>query len=568
MAQTNEEPVTMDDNNAQNDEDNSSLGEWTILDKISYDKVTNKRSISYQRKDSHPEQSDEVADAEVAREAIQVLEQTVDTKDDINRIESFVRGDENSDGVSVISECDNNNDKSQLNNISNIVHSVEKNNAPVGKFAHIILACSLAAAIGFGIGCIVGKGETQLSVNDVNFGHAESEKYIPRSEQLSREIIMDDARIQHKTVLKTSNIHLGKLASNEQQPMNINDNNNSQNVGSLRDILERVKVSLDTLCTMIDDSYKSSESNEYIAVCAEPTSIMNLIELKSNIENVIMDIGYINDPSNKWFIENMEFKLKNVSLSLINDLSRTVKDSVMKIDRKLNKVRRKLNERLCLIRNTVGSDVKIQETLKKYNILEENCPTKKLSRESSSEFDLTNNSAKKKKFVEKNRAYPVGPEVKLEIDSKIPKVDVEFKEHRKNEKVPKDEQEKFYKSKRDYYKQRKDFSKGDFTNEREAIELQKYKAKKIPRPNIVSTNFVKNLGDEEIIKEEYCDANSCSKQRNNDRKIFRDGTYENWQFKRSEGRFNWREEKKVGDNDESSWTDKRAKGRKNAREKY
>lgn len=55
----------------------------------------------------------------------------MDTKDDINRIESFVREDENSDGVSVISECDNNNDKSQLNNISNIVHPVEKNNAPV-----------------------------------------------------------------------------------------------------------------------------------------------------------------------------------------------------------------------------------------------------------------------------------------------------------------------------------------------------------------------------------------------------------------------------------------------------
>ncbi|KAK0162078.1 hypothetical protein PV327_008443 [Microctonus hyperodae] len=567
MAQTNEETVTMDDDNAQNEEDNSSLGEWTILDKVSYDKVFNKKSISYQKKDSHSEQS-EVADAEVAREAIQVLEQTLDTKDDINRIESFVRGDEISDGISVISECDNNNDKSQLNNISNIVQPIEKNNPPVGKFAHIILACSLAAAIGFGIGCIVGKGETRLSVNDVNFGHAESEKHIPRSEQLSSEIIIDDARIQTEAVLKTSNIRLEKLASNDQQPMNINDNNNSQNVGSLRDILERVKVSLDTLCTMIDDSHKSSESNEYIAVCAEPKSIMNLIELKSNIQNVIMDIGYINDPSNKWFIENMEFKLKNVSLSLVNDLSRTIKDSVMKIDRKLNKVRRKLNERLCLIRNTVGSDVKIQETLKKYNIVEENCPTKKLTRESSTEFDLTNNLEKKKKYVEKNRAYPVGPEVKLEIDRKIPKVDVEFKEHRKNEKVPKDEQEKFYKSKRDYNKQRKDFSKGDFTNEREAIELQKDKTKKIQRSNnIVSTNFVKNLGDEEIIKEEFCDANSCSKQRNNDRKIFRDGTYENWQFKRSEGRFNWREEKKVDDNDESSWTDKRAKGRKNAREK-
>lgn len=72
MAQTNEESVTMDDNNAQNDEDNSSLGEWTILDKISYDKVTNKKSISYQRKDSHPEQSDEVADAEVAREVVKI----------------------------------------------------------------------------------------------------------------------------------------------------------------------------------------------------------------------------------------------------------------------------------------------------------------------------------------------------------------------------------------------------------------------------------------------------------------------------------------------------------------
>lgn len=216
------------------------------------------------------------------------------------------------------------------------------------------MACSLAAIIGFGIGCIIGKGGTQISGNDANFGRTESIKDIERSEQFSDKSIIPNARIQSEALWKNSKHSLEQI-SNEEVSMNIRKNLKDPNtdsirgimkkveltknileqlsngdksdininrefnsretsIGSLRDLLQRLKFTLDILCSMIDDSNKSSKSNEYIAICDKQYPIMNIIELKDNIQNILIDLTYTGNPLsklNKRFVYNTNIAIWN-----------------------------------------------------------------------------------------------------------------------------------------------------------------------------------------------------------------------------------------------------------------
>lgn len=276
---------------------------------------------------------------------------------------------------------------------------------------HIIVACSLAAAVGFGIGCFFGPGKTQLSANDVNFGYSENIKSFDTCDKFTAKNILtadyDNKRLKKNNIIKEND---------REKPLNIVNIKN--NFDSFRDILLKVKLSLDTLCSMVEDNRKIKTTNKHNA-CDENSSILDLIELKNNVKNIITKTAFAEDNSHQRFIDNMESRLNNISLIYFDDLSKTIKTTVTKVDRKLNKVRRKLNQRLCIIKNTIGDDPKIVELLKTQKDLTENCANEKGTREKESETKKFERMEKIKNTEINYEKFPVGPEVKSEINQQI-----------------------------------------------------------------------------------------------------------------------------------------------------
>lgn len=322
---------------------------------------------------------------------------------------------------------------------------------------HILIACTLAATVGFGIGLFFGPGKTQMSptptipLKDVNFKHmnVESENSLDRSDELKQEshLLKDNNEFSVFQKPKINNVNnIGTYKSDYAgkggsiKPINIKNVKN----GSLREILDKVKLSLDTLCSIIerrDTSYRTS-----IDFACHRRSLMDLLDLKDSVQSIMTGIELTEELSNKRFvvidflfyfikifliliniffcfrfIENMESKIKNISLTFFDDLSKTLKNSVVKVHRKLVKVRRKLNQRLCLIRNTMGDDPKLSELLDKMNLESNNC-NKTTKPEKFSGKKINDEQKIKNKKPEKNHQYPVGPEVKREFDKQKFKV--------------------------------------------------------------------------------------------------------------------------------------------------
>ncbi|XP_074098210.1 uncharacterized protein LOC141526944 [Cotesia typhae] len=575
-------------------EDNSSSGEWTLIgDKESADSISISNSIDGPDNDDNSEDhADQVIDTEEAREAIQILGESLqvdekktenkeedkeqdDKKDDDvedkNINEALISRDDDSDGISVITDYERNDDN-LYRSLTEIIKPIDNIVLPSGTVVHILIACTLAATVGFGIGLFFGPGKTQMSptptipLKDVNFKHmnVESENSLYRSDELKQEshLLKDNNEFSVFKKPKIDNVnnigtyksdYVGKGGSIK--PINIKNVKN----GSLREILEKVKLSLDTLCSIIersDTSYRTS-----IDFACHQRSLMDLLDLKDNVQSIMTGIELTEELSNKRFIENMESKIKNISLTFFDDLSKTLKNSVVKVHRKLVKVRRKLNQRLCLIRNTMGDDPKLSELLDKMNIESNNC-NKTSKPEKFSGKKINDEQKIKNKKPEKNHQYPVGPEVKREFDKQKFKMDSKDrnKQNGRNDKGEYGEMKRQFKSQRDHHK-KYSISDGK-SNDLNAKIIRDTARLKPNAPPVDKWKDKKSFDKKD--DDSICYGKSCGKQRNNDRKNSYEKN-ENWQFKRSEGRDNWRTDKKPNNKKENSWDFNRAKGRENAR---
>ncbi|XP_008551698.1 uncharacterized protein LOC103574115 [Microplitis demolitor] len=575
--------------NERNNEDSSSSGEWTLIgDKESADSISISNSIDVH--DNDDDNADENIDAEEAREAIQILGESIqagnkenededkdkeekdDMKDDEdkNRNDALVTRDDDSDGISVITDCEKSDDN-LYRSLTEIIKPVDKIQLPAGSLVHILIACTLAATVGFGIGLFFGPGNTEMSpltptipTNDVNFKdiNTESEKSLYRTDELKEEshLLKDNIDVSVLNKPKINNFNVGTIKNNgDNKLVNIKTLKNN---GSLREIIDKVKLSFNTLCSIIENGDTPHKTS--IDFACNRRSLLDLLDLKDNLQRIMTGIQFTEENSNKRFIENVESKIKNISLTFFDDLSKTLKNSIVKVHRKLVKVRRKLNQRLCLIQNTMGDDPKLLELLEKLNLQNKNC-NKPLKSDKFNE-KITNDEPKKKNKPDKNNKYPVGPEVKREFDKEKSKMDSKeyrAKQNGRNDKGEYGEMKRKFKSQRDYHKEYSitDDSKSNDLNAKIIRDTAKLK------PNAPPVDKYKDKTKESHIKNDddsVCHSKFCSKQRNNDRKNSFEKN-ENWQFKRSEGRDNWRTEKKTNDKKEYSWDFKRAKGRENAR---
>ncbi|KAH0546131.1 uncharacterized protein LOC123269545 [Cotesia glomerata] len=572
----------------RNSEDNSSSGEWTLIgDKESADSISISNSIDGpDNDDNNEDHADQAIDTEEAREAIQILGESLqvndkktenkeqdDVDEDKNITEALVPCNDESDGISVITDYERNDDN-LYRSLTEIIKPIDNIVLPSGTVVHILIACTLAATVGFGIGLFVGPGKTQMSptptipLKDVNFKHmnAESENSLYRSDELKQEshLLKDNNEFSVFKKPKIDNVnnigtyetdYAGKGGSIK--PINIKNVKN----GSLREILDKVKLSLDTLCSIIersDTSYRTS-----VDFACHRRSLMDLLDLKDSVQSIMTGIELTEELSNKRFIENMESKIKNISLTFFDDLSKTLKNSVVKVHRKLVKVRRKLNQRLCLIRNTMGDDPKLSELLDKMNLKSNNC-NKTNKSEKFNEKKINDEKKIKNKKPEKNHQYPVGPEVKREFDKQKFKMDSKDrnKQNGRNDKGEYGEMKRQFKSQQDHKDYSISESKSNDLNAKIIRDTARLKPNAPPVDKWKDKKSYDKKDDDSV-----CYGKSCGKQRNNDRKNSFEKN-ENWQFKRSEGRDYWRIDKKPNDKKENSWDFNRAKGRENARINY
>ncbi|XP_015113601.1 putative uncharacterized protein DDB_G0282133 isoform X2 [Diachasma alloeum] len=338
-----EKSVTMEE---QVPQDSSSWGEWTIIhddrDKNIENAVPDVTEVKPKEID---EDNDKEEECHVVEEAREVIEE-IDPSTFASSVVPVRPREEHSDA---------------REEISKIVEPVEQTIPRFGLHANFIAACCLAAAIGFGIGCVVGTGKTQLPspniqvspkpsfrrVEDSNTDVSgetsitvESEPFDPPLH--APNIPEESMRHDHLTKMNDQNLRIRKL---EQIP-------------TFKNSLQKLKLSLETLCSLIDKNQRINYEN----ICSRNSKIFEVIELKETVEYIVNEFGYTEDASIKKFIEGIDSKIETMMTSFLDRLSKIVE-----------KMRGKLYQRICLIRNTYDKGAKIQEILGQRSISLENC---------------------------------------------------------------------------------------------------------------------------------------------------------------------------------------------------
>lgn len=137
-------------------------------------------------------------------------------------------------------------------------------------------------------------------------------------------------------------------------------------------ILEQLQISLNTLCSVIDGI---NPENDFIKLDTPKTRsvVQDLIEFKKIIHKIVDEVGDTEGPKEIEFLRNADKRIRDVCKSLLRDLSYTVNGLTMKIHHKLNKVRQKLNRRLCLLKNSESADRQIFKSLDENNSFLQSC---------------------------------------------------------------------------------------------------------------------------------------------------------------------------------------------------
>ncbi|XP_063990592.1 uncharacterized protein LOC135169472 [Diachasmimorpha longicaudata] len=351
-----EKSVTMEE---QAPQDSSSWGEWTIIHDDRQKNTDNTVLDPPEAKPTATGEDDEQEECHVVEEAREVIEEIDPASLESSDVPASPR-EEHSDGISVITDSDE-----IRREALKIVRPVEQTIPRFGLHANFIAACCLAVAIGFGIGCVVGTGKTQLPSPSIQVPPRPS---FPRLEE-SHVDVPGDVSISiesepYNPTLSAPNIPDPESKRHDllQDLGNAKDHNlqagKFEQIPKFKNSLQKLKLSLDTLCSLINKNQRTNYEN----ICTKNSKIFEVIELKDTVEYIVNEFGYREDVSMKKFIEGMDSKIETMVTSFLDRFSKIVE-----------KMRGKLYQRICLIRNTYDKEAKIQEILDQRSISLENC---------------------------------------------------------------------------------------------------------------------------------------------------------------------------------------------------
>ncbi|XP_011314613.1 uncharacterized protein [Fopius arisanus] len=611
-----ENSVTMEQ---QVQQDSSSWGEWTI---IHDDKEHNSQNPVAGFPEGKPKELDGDDDKErechIDEEAREVIEE-IDPTTLESSVASVTPREEDSDGISVITESDRG-DSEIKGDITKYIDS-EQTIPRFGLYTNFIAACCLAAAIGFGIGCVVGNGKPQLPSANVQVSLKPT---LRRVEELntdaSGEISITTESESFDPTLNAPNIVNQEPTSHDilQHLTQENDQNLNirkfEQIPAFRNSLQKLKLSLETLCSLIDQNQRVNYEN----VCSKNSRIFEVIKLKGTVEYIVNEFGYKEDASMKQFIESIDSKIETTVASFLDRLSKMVE-----------KMRGRLFQRLCLIRNTYDNGAKIQEVLDGRLISLENCNSHKIP---NPDKKRKTNKWKGRGIDSASGEIPGMESLKMEESAELPDVNKNKRRNHKSEEFRKskchisneetlgdyssekndikkfkssqgskddlNEWKDFYsseqvknlgknhaKSKKKYQKQSKEsnensseeknFNTLDEQKENRGGYKKDFKPSKKygtpkgePKENFVEKKHGNNYdASDESNKgqgDSVCYSKKCSKPYDNDEKNHRRGSGKNgqWQFERAQGRRQYRSDE---EDIYGVWYDNRAKARERAR---
>ncbi|XP_046432765.1 uncharacterized protein LOC124185746 isoform X1 [Neodiprion fabricii] len=333
-----------------------------------------------------------VSDAHDTFGSIEVL-----SSPDTDAVDNETRSDddkpvEDSDGISVITDCDCNQliatkKFGEINGCRNHLCSTinkfektgEKSSPQVGTILNFVIACSLAAIIGLGAGRILRMDDECPITSAIDFHtiKAESDMLINRIKELNEvKNVLDEIkasipqvkRAQEKLPIRGSKSRTKRFQQREKH-FKISD---TYIFDPDTTILEQLQISLNTLCSVIDDI---NPENDFISLDASKTQsiVTDLIEFKNIVHTVVKELGNTERPKQMEFLRNAETRIRDVCESLLTDLTYTIHGLTMKIHHKLNKVRHKLNKRLCLLKTSGSLDEKVSQSLEENNSFLKSC---------------------------------------------------------------------------------------------------------------------------------------------------------------------------------------------------
>ncbi|XP_023289631.1 probable DNA repair protein RAD50 isoform X2 [Orussus abietinus] len=282
---------------------------------------------------------------------------------------------EDSDGVSVITESDTENvivtkrvkDKTDrkskpCNALRKLINTYEKTPLQVRAVISFLAACSLAAIVGLGAGHILNMDSkcTVSSAVDLESLKVESNALIDQVKELSEvKGVLNEIKESILQVTSLSEKHLHEEKIEDIIKIFKNAEKHQKRSSDLTIdpdiiILEQLQICLDTVCSVIKGIEGSSNSEA--VNCKPPSVLLDLMAFKRTLNEVTAKFSDNENPAELRFLRDAEDKVRNICRLLLADLSETFNKLTMRVQQKLNNVRRKLNKRLCLLRDTMSNN--------------------------------------------------------------------------------------------------------------------------------------------------------------------------------------------------------------------
>ncbi|XP_015594674.1 uncharacterized protein LOC107267448 [Cephus cinctus] len=371
-------------------EDNSETNEMTRLEICNYkdneddaENMQNNADMTYEKHDAGKSDSDDAA------------EKLIDDSDEISIITESTESD--NEQLVIGKEISNIN---KINEASYACTDIQKLNqaddkivSQVGAIFNIIIACSLAAVIGLGAGRILSIDECTIS-NDVDFASVKMKNdiLINQLKELNGvKDVLDEIRSSIPKVTSgdrtQSDSFSDDVTNGNMNSKNFDKSDRKQKINADSKIVERLKNSLENLCSVIDDIIIDNSRPFTKQLCESQNVVKDLMIFEKIISEVLRDSR--EETSEIRVLQNAEKKISNVCRSLLVDLSNTVHGIATKTNHKLEKVSLQMKKKLCTLQKEANSE--FLKKLPSSNNFFANC---------EKTLNITHNSEKSAKVVD------------------------------------------------------------------------------------------------------------------------------------------------------------------------
>ncbi|XP_043278873.1 uncharacterized protein [Venturia canescens] len=393
MEQSEDTPLESNVLPAKNDEN---WEEWTIIDEDD----NAKKLLRGRAKISSPESEDSenTSDAEEAHELTVTKLTKQKSEEPVPNPEK-----EESDGVSVISESEN--EERTVNDTGRIVLyrsvsqgteelELQNSNKEVTWCVCLLIACSVLIAIGASLASYarssIPKDMDYFSLKMENDRLVERMKEFTDVKGILEEIKSN--LVEERSPVDIETPPKGKVESR--------DSNNQAKSSWDRGInepegvfSERLQILLHTICLMLDDMGQPQESTvSQRPLCDTRTFFSDLANLRNSLHDAIGEMDETTGLTNRQFLRDIDFRIASMSDSLVVDLTRALGKLSLRNEQKLDKIIGKMNEKLCVLRNTMPSDSKVRKSLEMNVHFIESCEKHDGSRRGKRSSETRNDS--------------------------------------------------------------------------------------------------------------------------------------------------------------------------------